>query len=111
MQAKKVTISCKNCGEEMTIDFNQAQFSSSLQIVNGKKHQSRTFMDNCPHCETMNTVTSENKMEWGKRKGPNIKFVMFSGLFSCLTFIVFGIVAIYFAFKGFQLVMDWFFNS
>ncbi|MEK4424943.1 redox protein [Solibacillus sp. FSL K6-1523] len=111
MEAKKVKVLCKNCGEEMSIDFNQAQFSTALQIIDGKKHQSRTYMEKCPHCETINTVTSEDKMEWGKRKGPNVKFIMFSGLFSCLTVILLVIVAMYFAFKGFQFVMDWLLNS
>lgn len=111
MDGKKVTISCRNCGEEMTIDFNQAHFSTALQIINGKKHQSRTYMEKCPHCETINTVTSEDKTEWDKRKGPNVKLFMLSGLFSCLTVIILAIVAIYFAFKGFQFVMDWLFNS
>ncbi|MEG0473549.1 MAG: redox protein [Solibacillus sp.] len=111
MDAKKVTISCRNCGEEMTIDFNEAQFSSAVQIMNRKKHQSRTYMEKCPHCETINTVTSEDKTEWGKRKGPNVKFIMLSLLFSCLIFIILTIVAIYFAFQGFQFVMDWLLNS
>lgn len=111
MDAKKVTISCRNCGEEMTIDFNRAEFSVALQIMNRKKHQSRTYMEKCPHCETINNVTSEDKTEWGKRKGPNVKFIIFSGLFSCLTVIILAIVAIYFAFKGFQFVMDWLLNS
>ncbi|MEG0472527.1 MAG: redox protein [Solibacillus sp.] len=110
-EAKKVTISCENCGEEMTIDFEQAKFSSALQILNGKKQQSRTFMENCPHCETINTVTSENKIEWGKRKGPNVKLIMYSGLFSCLTILILGIAAIYFGFKGLQFVIDWLLNS
>lgn len=111
MQAKKVTILCENCGEEMTIDFDQSKFSTELQIINGKKHQSRTFMENCSNCQTINSVTSENKMEWGKRKGPNVNLIMYSSLFSCFTLALLSVVAVYFAFKGFQFVMDWLLNS
>lgn len=107
MDAKKVTISCENCGGDVVIDFNRAPFSSAIQIINGKKHQSRTFMESCPHCQTVNNFTSEDKVDWGKRKGPNIRFVLFSSLFSCLTLIVLVIAAIYFAMQGFQIVVDW----
>ena len=43
MEAKKVTITCKNCGQQMDVDFNTAHFSSEIQIMNGKKRQKRTY--------------------------------------------------------------------
>lgn len=107
MEAKKVTLNCRNCHEEMTIDFATDHFSSEIQIMNGKKQQKRTFMKKCPSCATINTVTSENKQEWGNRKGPNVKLFMFSGLFSCLTFVVLSLLFLYFAFKGLGFVMEW----
>ena len=110
MEAKKVTITCKNCGQQMDVDFNTAHFSSEIQIMNGKKRQKRTYIAPCPECQTINTVTSENKEDWGKRKGPNIKYFMFSGMFSCLLMILFAIVVAYFAFKGLGMVIDWIFG-
>ncbi|MEK4629139.1 MAG: redox protein [Solibacillus sp.] len=110
MEAKKVTVTCKNCGEDVLIDFNTVNFSTEIQVMNGKKQQKRTYIEHCPHCHAINTITSENKEDWGNRKGPNIKFFLFSGFFSCLTVIILGILAIYFAFKGFGFIMDWLFN-
>lgn len=108
METKKVILDCRNCHEEMTIDFAKAHFSSEIQMMNGKKQQKRTFIKECPHCETINTVTSEVKEEWGNRKGPNLKLFLFSGLFSCLSFVVISILFIYFAFKGFGFVIEFF---
>ena len=68
MEAKKVTITCKTCGQQMEVDFNTAHFSSEIQLMKGKKKQKRTYIESCPECHTINTVTSENKEEWGKRK-------------------------------------------
>lgn len=110
MEAKKERIACKNCGEEMVIDFNMAQFSSEIRISNGKKQQKRSYFQPCPACHTLNVVQSENKVEWGNRKGPNLKFFFFSSIFSCLMVFVLGIVALFFAFKGLVFVMDWLFN-
>lgn len=110
MEAKKVIISCENCGEEMEVDFNTAHFSSEIQIMNGKKQQKRTYIEHCPKCNTINTVTSGNKEEWGNRKGPSVKFFAFSGLFSCLITIILAIVVMYFAFKGIMTIFDWIFS-
>lgn len=110
METKKVTITCENCGQQMEVDFNTAHFSSEIQIMNGKKQQKRTYIEHCPECHTINTVTSENKEEWGNRKGPNVKFFMFSGVFSCLLTIILAIVVAYFAFKGLGIVIDWIFG-
>ena len=109
MEAKKIQVECKSCGQQMEINFNDAQFSSQITIVNGKKKESRTFFKPCPHCGQLNTVTSDNKEEWGKRKGPNIKAFMFSGFLSCFVMIALFILFVYFAFKGFGIVMDWLF--
>lgn len=110
MEAKKVTITCENCGKLMEVDFNTAHFSSEIQIMNGKKQQNRTYIEHCPECHAINTVKSNNKEEWGNRKGPNIKFFMFSGMFSCLLTIILAIVVAYFAFKGLGIVIDWIFG-
>ena len=110
MEGKKVSLPCKNCGEEMVIDFETANFSSQIQIVNGKKQQKRIYIEPCPHCAAMNMVASDNKEEWGSRKGPNIKFFLFSSVFSCFAVIVIGLLAMYFAFKGLGVVMDWLFG-
>ncbi|MEK4229235.1 redox protein [Solibacillus sp. FSL H8-0538] len=109
MEAKKAIITCKSCGEELTIDFNQASFSSQISILNGKKQESRTYLEVCPNCETVNTVTSENKAEWGNIKGPNVKMFMFSGLLSCFVILFIAVILIFFAFKGLGTVMDWVF--
>lgn len=109
VEAKKVEISCKACGEPVEIDFNQAEFSSQLTILNGKKKESRTFLQKCPNCGQINTLTSDNKKEWGKRKGPNVRALMFSGFFSCFVMITLFVLLVYFAFKGLGMVMDWLF--
>lgn len=110
MEGKKVEMECRNCHERMTIDYSTDRFSTQIQIFNGKKQQKRTYIKECPHCHTINSVTSEKKEEWGNRKGPNFKLFMFSGLFGCIGFIVIGILLLYFAFKGFGFVVDWLFN-
>lgn len=110
VEAKKVVIHCRNCQEQMTIDFATDHFSSEIQIMNGKKQQKRTFIKKCPSCAAINQVTSDNKEEWGNRKGPNVKLFMFSGIFSCLTFVMLGLLFFYFAFKGFGFVINWLFN-
>ncbi|MGN7476356.1 redox protein [Solibacillus silvestris] len=110
MEPKKVDINCRNCHEQMTIDFATDNFSSEIQLLNGKKQQKRTYIKKCPYCETINHITSNKKEEWGNRKGPNIKLFLFSGMFSCLAFAVIGLLFIYFAFKGFGFVVDWLFN-
>lgn len=61
MEAKKITLDCRHCREEMIIDFATEHFSSENQIINGKKQQKRTFVKKCPHCETINTVSSNKK--------------------------------------------------
>ncbi|WP_413366388.1 redox protein [Lysinibacillus sp. 3P01SB] len=109
MEAKKVEVPCSTCGEPVKIDFNEAEFSSQLTILNGKKKESRTFIKKCPSCGQINTVTSDDKKEWGKRKGPNVKTVMFSGFFSCLVMIILFALFVYFAFKGLGIVVDWLF--
>ncbi|MFF5994910.1 redox protein [Lysinibacillus sp. KU-BSD001] len=109
MEAKKIEIACESCGHQVEIDFNEAQFSSQIAIINGKKKESRTFFQPCPHCGQLNTVTSENKEEWGKRKGPNVKAFMFSGFLSCFGIIALSILLAYFAFKGLGIVFDWIF--
>lgn len=110
METKKITVECRSCHEEMTIDFATANFATNVQVVNGKKSETRTYIEPCQKCGTMNQVTSDNKQEWGNRKGPNIKLFMFSGLFSCLMVIVISLFAIYFAFKGLGIVFDWLLN-
>ena len=109
MEAKKIEIACQSCGQQVAINFNDAQFSSQITIVNGKKKESRTFFQACSHCGQLNTVTSENKEEWGKRKGPNVKAFMFSGFLSCFVMIALFILFAYFAFKGLGIVVDWLF--
>lgn len=110
MDGKIVEIHCRNCQEQMTIDFSADNFSSEIQIFNGKKQQKRTYSKKCPYCQTINSVTSDKKEEWGNRKGPNIKLFLFSGIFSCLGIIVIGLLFLYFAFKGFGFVVDWLIN-
>lgn len=110
MEAKKANVNCSNCQEPFIIDFATDQFSSEIQIFNGKKQRKRTYIKKCPHCDTINYVMSDKKEEWGNRKGPNIKLFLFSGIFSCLGFVVLGILFLYFAFKGFGFVFDWLFN-
>lgn len=109
VEAKKVEIQCRACGEPVEIDFNKAEFSSQLAILNGKKKESRIYFEKCPNCGQINTVKSDNKQEWGKRKGPNVKALMFSGFFSCFMMIVLFLLFIYFAFKGLGIVIDWLF--
>ena len=109
MEAKKVEIPCSKCGELMEIDFNKAQFSSQLTILNGKKQESRTYFEKCPNCGQINSVISADKKEWGKRKGPNVKAIMFSGFFSCFVMILLFVLFVYFAFKGLDIVIDWLF--
>ena len=110
MEAKKVEVNCSSCHEPLTIDFATDNFSSEIQIFNGKKQQKRTYLKECPHCETINYVMSDKKEEWGKRKGPNIKLFLFSGIFSCFGIVVLVLLFMYFAFKGFGFVFDWLFN-
>ena len=88
MEAKKIEIECKSCGQQVEVDFNNAQFSSQMMVVNGKKKESRTFFKPCPHCGKINTVTSENKEEWGKRKGPNMKRVCFLVFYPALLWLL-----------------------
>ncbi|WP_274309879.1 redox protein [Solibacillus daqui] len=107
MEAKKQQIECHNCHEMMIIDFETATFATAVQVINGKKSETRTYLEKCPNCDAVNKVTSDNKEEWGKRKGPNVKFFMYSGMFGCIAFLGLGILAIYFAFKGLGFVMDW----
>lgn len=109
MEAKKMTITCKNCREQMLMDFNTAHFSSEIKLMNRKKSQKRTYIVNCPNCNAINTVSSEDKSEWGSRKAPNMKFFVFSGMFSCLMVLVLAVVALYFAIKGLGFVLDWLF--
>ena len=110
MEARKVEVNCSNCHELLTVDFATDNFSSEILIFNGKKQQRRTYLKECPHCETINYVMSDKKEEWGKRKGPNIKLFLFSGMFSCLGIVVLGFLFLYFAFQGFGVVFDWLFN-
>ncbi len=109
VEAKKVEIPCRTCGEPVEIDFNTAEFSSQLTVLNGKKKESRTFFQKCSSCGQLNIVKSDNKDEWGKRKGPNVKMFMFSGFFSCFVMIALFALVGYFAFKGLGIVMDWLF--
>ena len=110
MEARKEVIECRNCHEKMTVDFATANFATEVRVMNGKKSETRTYLKKCPNCEAINKVTSDNKADWGKRKGPNVKMFMFSGLFGCLLFIVLGVFALYFAFKGLGIVFDWLFS-
>lgn len=110
MEAKKQQIECLNCQERMTIDFATANFATAVSVINGKKTETRTYFEQCPNCDAVNKVTSDNKEEWGKRTGPNIKFFMFSGMFGCLLFLVLGLLALYFAFQGLGFVVDWLFK-
>lgn len=110
MDAKKQQIECQNCHEMITVDFATANFATEVRVMNGKKSESRTYIEKCPNCGTMNKVKSDNKVDWGKRKGPNMKLFMFSGLFGCLAFLVVGLLAVYFGFKGLGIVFDWFLN-
>jgi hypothetical protein len=110
MEAKKVTIQCKSCGEEMLVDFETANFSTEVQVLNGKKKNKRVFFEPCKQCETINTITSENPEEWGTRKGPNLKVFMFSSLFSCLGIVLLSAAAIFFAIKGVMTIFGWLFQ-
>ena len=107
MEAKKETIECRNCHEPMTILFTTANFATEVRVMNGKKSETRTYLKKCPNCETINKVKSDNKADWGKRKGPNMKLFMFSGVFGCLAFVVIGMLMLYFAFQGLQTIFDW----
>lgn len=107
VEAKKETIECRNCHEPMTVDFATANFATEVRVINGKKSETRTYIEKCPNCGAMNKVTSESKADWGKRKGLNVKLFMFSGLFGCLAFIVVGLLVMYFAFQGIQTVFSW----
>ena len=110
MEAKKETIECSNFHEMMTVDFATANFATEVRVMNRKKTQTRTYIEKCPNCGAMNKVKSDNQADWGKRKGPNVKLFMFSSLFGCLAFVVIGLLALYFAFKGLGMVFDWFLN-
>ena len=64
MEAKKVTIACKTCGQQMEVDFNTAHFSSEIQLMKGKKKQKRTYIASCPECHTVNTGILNYLIVW-----------------------------------------------
>lgn len=106
MEAKKERVIC-TCGEEVEIDFSLANFSIQVTRLHGKTEESRTFFTTCPNCQQMHTVTSSDKMEWGNRKTPSAKKLLYSLGGGCLLFLLFMIVVFYFAGKGLLTVFDW----
>ena len=107
MEAKKQQIECRNCQETLTVDFATDKFATEVRVANGKRTETRTFIKQCPNCQAINHVRSTNKKDWGNRKGPKVKFLMFSSLLGCLAFVVIGILALYFAFQGVVTIFDW----
>lgn len=79
MEGKKVEIECRNCQEQMTIDFSSDRFSSQIQIFNGKKQQKRTYIKECPHCHTINSVTSDKKRSGAIEKALILSCLFFPG--------------------------------
>lgn len=109
MDAKIVQHNCISCNERMEIDFNVDDYSSEITIVNGKKTEKRRFMKRCEHCGQTNTYVSDQKVDWGSRRGVNVRKILIASTFSCLAMVI-GFVAIaYFAGKGLMTVIDWLF--
>jgi hypothetical protein len=109
MDAKIVQHDCISCNERMEIDFNVDDYSSEITIVNGKKTEKRRFMKRCEQCGQMNTYVSDQKVDWGSRRGVNVRKIFIASTFSCLAMVI-GFVAIaYFAGKGLMTVFDWLF--
>lgn len=110
MNAKVVEQTCKHCGEIVEFDFNVDDYSEQISIINGKKNHKRIFVKKCPNCHQVNYFESENKAEWGDRKGVQAKSFVISGFFSCLVMTLLIGAALYFAAKGAITVFDWIFK-
>ena len=87
MNAKIVQHNCISCNERMEIDFNVDDYSSEITIVNGKKTEKRIFKKLCEQCGQMNTYVSDQKEDWGSRRGINIRNILIASTFSCLAMV------------------------
>lgn len=109
MEAKKVIQQCEQCGEVFTIDFAKANVSVQVARVNGRTIENRLFIEACPHCGVVHTVASDDPKEWGKRKMPSPKKLLYGAMFGCLITIIGIITALYFAGKGIAVIWSWLF--
>ena len=109
MNAKIVQHNCISCNERMVFDFNVDNYSSEITIINGKKTEKRRFMKRCEHCGQINTYVSDQKEDWGTRRGINVRNILITSAFSCLAMIIGFIAIAYFAGKGLITVFDWLF--
>ncbi|KYG89335.1 hypothetical protein A0U40_11090 [[Bacillus] sp. KCTC 13219] len=110
MEAKKMIQQCEQCGESFTIDFATANLSVQVARINGKTIENRLFIEACPNCGKVHTVASDNPKEWGNRKIPSPKRLMYGVLFSCLFIIIGAILAFYFAGRGIAVIWSWLFQ-
>lgn len=110
MEAKKVIQQCEQCGETFTIDFATANLSVQVARIHGKTIENRLFIEACPNCGKVHTVTSDEPKEWGNRKIPSPKKLMYGLTFSCL-FVFLGIIAaLFFAGRGIAVLWSWLFQ-
>ncbi len=109
MNAKIVQHNCDACDERMVFDFNVDDYSTEITIINGKKTEKRRFMKRCEHCGQINTYVSDRKEDWGTRRGINVRNILITSVFTCLTMIIGFIAIAYFAGKGLITVFDWLF--
>lgn len=109
LNAKRVEIECNSCKERLDVDFNIADYSSEISIINGKKSERRIFLKQCDDCEHMNYIASEDPEEWGDRQGINANKIMMVGGFSCLVLILLCVVVVFFAGRGILVLFDWLF--
>lgn len=110
MEAKKVNELCSQCGEMVEIDFATAQFAVQVARIQGKTTESRTFYATCPQCQTINLVESTNKEEWGNRKAPSAKKLLYGIGFGCVSLFLVAAIIFYFAGRGVVTVFDWLFQ-
>ncbi len=103
-------LQCEQCGETFTIDFATANLSVQVARVNGKTIENRLFIEACPKCGHVHTVSSEDPNEWGNRKIPSPKKLMYGLSFSCLFILLGAIVALFFAGRGIAVIWSWLFQ-
>lgn len=106
-RAVKKRVNCKECGETMTIDFNDAEFGRLMKVAGREKIEERTFYEKCPSCGVRNEVASRNPNEWGDRKVPSFGAIAFTGIFSCLMIVVGMATVGFFAWQGVKTIFGW----
>ena len=109
VNAKIVQHHCISCNERIDIDFNVDDYSTEITVVNGKKSEKRRFIKRCEHCGQINTYVSDQKEDWGTRRGLNVQKIFIAGIFSCLAMVIGFLAIAYFAGKGLITVFDWLF--